>query len=123
MTFLLGRQATLGQAPPMRLSSMLMTRCPCAPRVQAMYLPASPLPMTIASYCSGVVDIRNSVRLDIGTTGGLQLDAGAVKRGVSTQVAIESHGAADDASLSLHVISSLPSLRLQLRVSSGTPLC
>src|SRR5271170_7555461 len=66
MTFLLGRQATLGQAPPMRLSSMLMTCCPCEPRCQAIHLPDSPLPMMIASYCSGV-DMRISVRLDIET--------------------------------------------------------
>ena len=40
MTFLLGRQAMLGQAPPRRLSSMLATRWPWAPRVQARYFPA-----------------------------------------------------------------------------------
>src|SRR5438128_1120437 len=42
---------------------MLMTRCPCVPSVHDMYLPASPLPMMIASYCSGVLDIRNLLRL------------------------------------------------------------
>src|SRR5271156_3557325 len=97
MTFLLGRQATLGQAPPMRLSSMLMTCCPCEPRCQAIHLPASPLPMMIASYCSGV-DMRFSVRLDIETARRLS-DAGAAKPGSSMETAIESHGAEEDASL------------------------
>src|SRR5438094_10662558 len=52
----------------MRLSSTLMTRCPCEPRCQAIHLPASPLPMMIASYCSGVPDMREPPEIDVKTT-------------------------------------------------------
>src|SRR5215471_19824214 len=53
MIFLLGRQAMLGQEPPIYFRSMTTARIPFLARVQAMYLPASPLPSTTTSYSSG----------------------------------------------------------------------
>lgn len=53
ITFLLGRHAMLGQEPPTYLRSMTAVRIPFFANVQAMYLPASPLPSTSTSYSSG----------------------------------------------------------------------
>src|SRR5262252_7448601 len=55
MIFLLGRQAILGQEPPINFRSMTTARIPFLAKVQAMYLPASPLPSTTTSYSSGCV--------------------------------------------------------------------
>ncbi len=44
MRFLLGRQATFGQDPPMYRRSITAVRWPAAAIVHATYLPASPLP-------------------------------------------------------------------------------
>src|SRR6266480_3217117 len=54
MTFLLGRQAMFGQEPPTYLRSMTATFFPWEARVQARYLPASPLPSTTTSYSSAM---------------------------------------------------------------------
>src|SRR5690348_2063474 len=54
MIFLLGRQAMLGQEPPIYLRSITIARIPFLARLQAMYLPASPLPSTTTSYSSVV---------------------------------------------------------------------
>lgn len=53
MTFLLGRQAMLGQEPPTYLRSITAVRSPFFAKVQAMYLPGSPLPSTRTPYSSG----------------------------------------------------------------------
>jgi hypothetical protein len=45
MTFLLGRQATFGQEPPTIARSTTTVFWPWLARVQAMILPATPLPM------------------------------------------------------------------------------
>jgi hypothetical protein len=47
MTFLLGRQAMLGQEPPRYLRSIVATRCPCSPNVQARNFDPVPLPRMI----------------------------------------------------------------------------
>src|SRR6516164_9899476 len=57
MIFLLGRQAMLGQEPPIYFRSMTTARIPFLAEVQALYLPASPLPSTTRSYSSAVVCI------------------------------------------------------------------
>src|SRR5271154_6037946 len=100
MTFLLGRQATLGQAPPMRLSSMLMTCCPSEPRCQAMYLPASPLPMMMASYRSAWfgVDMGISVGWIVGTGRPCYRMRKLMGRVHRRGWQIESHGGDEDAS-------------------------
>src|SRR5438067_13811482 len=54
MTFLLGRQAMFGQEPPTYRRSMTATFLPWEARVQARYLPASPLPSTTTSYSSAM---------------------------------------------------------------------
>src|SRR5271154_2886936 len=48
--FLLGRQAMLGQEPPMYFRSITKTCFPCLASVHARYLPPSPLPRTTRSY-------------------------------------------------------------------------
>src|SRR5262245_5810059 len=53
MTFLLGRQAMLGQEPPIYLRSITATLLPCLASAHAMLLAPSPLPKTTMSYCSG----------------------------------------------------------------------
>src|SRR6266404_1996957 len=55
MTFLLGRQATFGHAPPTYFRSITATREPSAARVHASNLPAVPLPRTTRSYSSMLV--------------------------------------------------------------------
>src|SRR5579872_4153304 len=50
MMFLLGRQAILGQEPPINLRSTTAVRSPVLASVQAVYLPASPLPRGQDSY-------------------------------------------------------------------------
>src|SRR5579863_384921 len=55
MMFLLGRQAMLGQAPPMYLRSTVATRCPCSANVQARNFEPVPLPRITRSYSSGSV--------------------------------------------------------------------
>src|SRR3954449_12205828 len=65
MTFLLGRQAMFGQEPPTYLRSMTATFFPWEARVQARYLPASPLPSTTTSYSSAM----DSVTFWYGRTG------------------------------------------------------
>src|SRR5215510_4871199 len=50
--FLLGRQATLGQAPPSGPRSTKAVRRPSWPRVQAISFPAAPLPRMRFSYLS-----------------------------------------------------------------------
>src|SRR5208337_4208748 len=52
MMFLLGRHAIFGHDPPTYLRSISAVRFPDPARCQAMYLPASPLPSTTASYSS-----------------------------------------------------------------------
>src|SRR5580704_2687328 len=53
MTFLLGRHATLGQAPPTYFRSTTAVRLPSLAIVQAITLPAVPPPSTMTSYFSG----------------------------------------------------------------------
>src|SRR5262249_9199327 len=53
ITFLLGRQAMFGHAPPTYLRSITTTRCPFCADVHAMSLPPAPLPRTTRSYASG----------------------------------------------------------------------
>src|SRR5579859_3114363 len=55
MMFLLGRQAMLGQEPPMYLRSTVATRCPCSAKVQARNFDPVPLPRITRSYSSGSV--------------------------------------------------------------------
>src|SRR5215510_6070152 len=50
--FLLGRQAMLGQEPPIYFRSITAAFIPCLASVQARNLPASPLPRTRRSYPS-----------------------------------------------------------------------
>src|ERR1700719_2324547 len=50
--FLLGRQATLGHEPPSDLRSTITVRRPASAIVQAINLPAPPLPITRFSYFS-----------------------------------------------------------------------
>src|ERR1700682_1747838 len=50
--FLLGRQATLGHEPPSDLRSTIAMRRPASAIVQAINLPAPPLPITRFSYFS-----------------------------------------------------------------------
>src|SRR6478736_6015963 len=74
MTFLLGRQAMLGQAPPTYRRSMTAVRLPCEPSVQARSLPAAPLPRTTTSYSSGCAMIsscesQNHDHLPVGLVG------------------------------------------------------
>src|SRR5580704_8946328 len=52
MTFLLGRHATLGHAPPIYFRSTTAVRLPSLAIVQAINLPAVPLPSTRTSYFS-----------------------------------------------------------------------
>src|SRR6516225_1944437 len=52
MRFLLGRQATLGHAPPIALRSISAVRRPAPVMVQAINFPAAPLPTTRISYVS-----------------------------------------------------------------------
>src|SRR5215813_5815707 len=54
MMFLLGRQAMLGQEPPIYFRSITATCFPCLASVHAMYLDPSPLPKTTMSYSSGL---------------------------------------------------------------------
>src|SRR6202035_3488269 len=53
MMFLLGRQATFGHAPPTYFRSIEAVRLPSLAIVQAINLPAVPLPSTRTSYLSG----------------------------------------------------------------------
>src|SRR6266446_4602199 len=53
MMFLLGRQATFGHAPPTYFRSIEAVRLPSLDIVQAINLPAVPLPSTRTSYLSG----------------------------------------------------------------------
>src|SRR5215831_19862347 len=55
MTFLLGRQAMLGQDPPMYLRSMTATRCPSPAKVQAAMVDPVPPPRITRSNSSGRV--------------------------------------------------------------------
>src|SRR5215831_15870791 len=52
MMFLLGRHAMFGQDPPIYLRSMTAVRLPSLAIVQAINLPAVPLPSTTTSYFS-----------------------------------------------------------------------
>src|SRR5215470_9660509 len=54
MTFLLGRHAMFGQDPPIYFRSMTAVRLPSLAIVQAINLPAVPLPRTTTSYFSAV---------------------------------------------------------------------
>src|SRR5262245_6796817 len=54
MTFLLGRQAILGQEPPIYFHSTTATCFPSLANAHAMYLAPSPLPKTTMSYSSGL---------------------------------------------------------------------
>src|SRR5262245_39857077 len=54
MTFLLGRQAIFGQEPPMYFRSTTAVRLPSLAIVQAINLPAVPLPSTRTSYFSAL---------------------------------------------------------------------
>jgi hypothetical protein len=56
-TFLLGRQAMFGQGPPTYLRPTTATFFPWEARVQARYLPASPLPGTTTSYSSAIASV------------------------------------------------------------------
>jgi hypothetical protein len=53
MMFLLGRHATFGHAPPTYFRSIEAVRLPSLAIVQAINLPAVPLPSTRTSYLSG----------------------------------------------------------------------
>src|SRR5262245_33323125 len=61
MTFLLGRQAMLGQDPPIYRLSMTAVRFPCGASVQARSLPAAPLPRTTTSYSSAADKTPSSI--------------------------------------------------------------
>ena len=52
MTFLLGRHAILGREPPIHFRSITTAFFPFLAKVQATYLPGSPLPSTTRSYSS-----------------------------------------------------------------------
>src|SRR5262245_59778011 len=54
MMFLLGRHAMFGQDPPIYFRSMTAVRLPSLAIVQAINLPAVPLPSTTTSYFSAV---------------------------------------------------------------------
>src|SRR5215469_13684384 len=54
MTFLLGRHAMFGQDPPIYFRSTTAVRLPSLAIVQAINLPAVPLPSTTTSYFSAV---------------------------------------------------------------------
>jgi hypothetical protein len=53
MMFLLGRHAMFGHAPPTYFRSIEAVRLPSLAIVQAINLPAVPLPSTTTSYLSG----------------------------------------------------------------------
>src|ERR1700722_12311303 len=55
MMFLLGRQAMLGQDPPIYFRSTTATRCPWPPKVHAASFDPTPLPIIRRSYSSGPV--------------------------------------------------------------------
>src|SRR5258708_17146756 len=55
MTFLLGRQAMLGQEPPRYLRSIVATGCPCCANVHARNFDPVPLPSITRSYSSASV--------------------------------------------------------------------
>src|SRR5262245_51899993 len=59
ISFLLGRQATLGQEPPIQRRSTTAVRRPERARLQARSLPAAPLPRIRISYRSrsGIADL------------------------------------------------------------------
>src|SRR5258706_11193838 len=65
MTFLLGRQAMLGHEPPTYFRSMTAVFIPFLASVQAMYLPASPLPSTRRSYSWGLLVIGGFIKRDV----------------------------------------------------------
>src|SRR5262245_15860099 len=53
ISFLLGRQLTFGQEPPIHRRSTTAVRHPDPAKCQARCLPPLPLPRTRTSYCSG----------------------------------------------------------------------
>src|SRR5215469_3653056 len=53
MMFLLGRQAMLGQEPPIYFRSMTAVFIPLLARLHEINLPPAPLPSTRTSYSSG----------------------------------------------------------------------
>ena len=55
ITFLLGRQATLGHAPQLAPARSRRRGRPCRARSHARYLPASPPPRTTFSMCYGLI--------------------------------------------------------------------
>src|SRR6266404_6628474 len=68
MMFLLGRQATFGHAPPTYFRSIEAVRLPSLAIVQAINLPAVPLPSTRTSYLSGwlmaLISFRSSTCME-----------------------------------------------------------
>src|SRR5579863_83516 len=66
MTFLLGRHAMFGHAPPTYCRSITATREPSLASVHASSLPALPLPSTTMSY-SSMLAMRYSLFLSIVT--------------------------------------------------------
>ena len=53
ISFLLGRQLMFGHDPPIQRRSTTAVRRPLAASSQVIHLPASPLPITRTSSCSG----------------------------------------------------------------------